>query len=515
MRQTVSSCAGIGVLLVALSIAVLPGLAKGQAPPVFPGTAGQAESPPAPGDQPLGATKPEGQSQLPGQATQSPTPPPTGSAVQPQDPFAGSPLLQMFERQPDASAPLRQLRFAPSPSEPVPFNVNLFLTAEEEFTDNANQTKNNRQSEFRTRIVPGISARADRPWANFSLSYAPEVFIPDNSIGNTELNQSLSLRAALWPSGRFQFNVADDFIDTNNWQDLQDPGAQRSATNNFLQNVVTAEAAYVLAHLRTGLAYTNIFNQEDRGFTDTRITHIIRPNVLYTDPRFSVSGAYTLTRGDENSSLSIPYWNNKGEGRFLYVFTPTITAGPEGYYEYQEPDIGRHFSLGRGRATAIIGFGAGGTVELGAGADVFAFEGSSTEIKPSFLFSYTKSFMAFSVTARYEHGYVNRYSQLDNSGVTLTRSAGVFVTSSFIRNLTATLGLRYEENEQATTTFQGGLAGTKDTTYSVDVYLRYLLIRSLFLTAGYTGTFRTSTQESDEFNENLVRIGMTYQYNLF
>ena len=49
----------------------------------------------------------------------------------------------------------------------------------------------------------------------------------------------------------------------------------------------------------------------------------------------------------------------------------------------------------------------------------------------------------------------------------------------------------------------------------MDLAFRYLLARSLFLTLGYVGTFRFSTQESAEFNENRVRLGVTYEYNPF
>ena len=509
MRHAPASLTAPGALLVTIALLLSPTPARGQYAPAGPPPPTQ-EAPPEGAGQPIGPAQPL-----------TPTPEPQAPAPRTQtlDPFAGSPLLQMFERQPDASAAPLQLRLAPLPEEPRAFAVRLSFTAEEEFTDNANQTKNDRQSEFRTRITPGLSVRADRPWVNLSLAYAPQVFIPDNSINATELNQNLSFRAGLWPGGRFQFNVADDFVDSNNWQDIQDPGARRTGTSNYLQNTVTAEAAYVLPSLRTALAYTNILNQEDIGVanptTETTMTHVVRPNIAYTDQRFSAGAAYTLTRGNENGSISIPYWNNKVDGRFGYGFAPTITPGLAGSYEYQEPDIGRYFSIGRGRVTTTLAIGSDGNLDLGVGADVFALQGDSTEVRPSFLFAYTQRFRAFAVTARYEQGYVNRFSDLDNSGITFTRSGAILLTSSVLRDLTATLGVRYEENENQTTTLLGGRAGATDRTWTVNADLRYLLVRSLFLSLGYVGTFRTSTEELSEFNENIIRAGVTYQYDLF
>jgi len=497
MRQTGAGRPRFAAFLTSLSIVFVAGLAQGQAPPV-----GQVPEPPPVGGQPL----------------------PTGSLVKPatpQDPFAGSPLLKMFERPLDEPNPIRQLRLAPVPQDPIPFAVRLSLTAEEEFTDNANQSKDNRVSQFSTRLTPGISMRADRPWVNASLSYAPSVFIQNNTISDTELNQNLSLRAALWPTGKFQLNLSDDFIDSNNFQDIQNPGSRLTGSESFLQNTATAEAVYNFPRFRTALAYTNVINQEDQvtfnsqaTFTDTRIAHIVRPSVVYADTRATVGGAYTLTRGDENSSLSIPYWSHQGDGYFRYALNPVITPGLAGGYQFQDPDVGRYFSLGRGRATLVFGVGRDGTLDLAAGADVFAQQGNLTTVRPSALASYTHRFSAFSVTGRYEQGYLNNSLSIDNSGVTFTRTAGVFLTTEYFRDLTTTFGLRYDENEYQQTTGTA-IVGTRDWTWAVDLAFRYLLARSLFLTLGYTGFFRSSTEASAEFNENLVRLGLTYEYTRF
>ncbi len=513
MRQPLASWAGRAVLLIAVVLVFAPEVIRAQEPPVSPPSSPQEQTGPQTGPGQPSTTQATPSAQTTPSETQTP------GGAQPIDPFAGSPLLQMFERQPDVPSPIRQLRFAPALAEPTPLNVRLFLTAEEEFTDNADQTKNNRRSEFRTRLVPGIAARADRPWAILNLSYAPEIVFRRNSVGDTEVNQSLSGRAALWPTGPFQLSLADDFTDSHDFSDAQDPGSRRTGKTSFLTNTATVEAAYVLPRLRTALAYTNIINHEQEPTSDTRVAHTVRPNVLYTDPRFSVGGGFAVTRGNENSSVEIPYWGYEGDARYLHVVTPTISAGVSGGYQYQEPDQEtdsvRRFSIGRGRAIGRVGVGPDGNLLVEAGADVFARQDESTKVRPGILASYTHRFLAFAITARYEQGYRARFEEVDNSGVTFTRSAGIFLTSSYFRDLTATLGFQYEENKFQDTTLLGAPAGTTDRTYSVTAELRYLLVRWLFLTAGYTGTFRISTQDADEFNENRVRVGVTYQYNLF
>jgi hypothetical protein len=423
----------------------------------------------------------------------------------------------MFERQPDAAAPIRQSRFAPAPESGVPLSVRFFLTVEEEFTDNANQTKDNRKSEFSTRISPGISIGADRPWASFGLSYAPQVFIENNSIGETELNQSLSARAALWPEGRFRLNIAENFTDSNDFRDQQDPGSRLTGTDNYIENLITAEAAYVLPRFRTALAYENIINQTDVGFTDTRITHTVRPSAAYTGERFGLEGSYGVRRGNENSSVEIPYWSHLGDARISYAVTTATSAVLTGSYEYEEPDSGAHFSTGTGRVGGTFAFGPDGALTLLAGASVFSEEGQDTKVRPSGSLAYTHRFAAFVVRALFDSGFRNDSTSLDSTGVTFTRSAGIFVTSTqlLFRELTGTLGVRWTEEEFEQSSTFGGPPGTKDRTWDFDVSIRYALARSLFLGLGYTGTIRNSTQSSADFYENRVRLGLTYEYILF
>jgi len=424
----------------------------------------------------------------------------------------------MFEPQPSATAPIRQSRFAPAPTPGLPLSVRFFLTAEEEFTDNANQTKENRKSEFSTRVTPGLAVGADRPWGNLGLSYAPSIFIQNNSIGDTEVNQSLSARAALWPGRRFQFNVADDFTDSNDFRDQQDPGSRVTGTTPFIRNVVNAEAAYVLPRLRTALGYANTYYRTDlTGGRDTRIDNAGRASVAYTDPRFNLTGSYILTRGNETSSIEIPYWRHQGDARFGYIVTPAISAVLFGAYQYQEPDSGPSFSTGIGRVGGTLAIGPDGTLELQGGVSVFNTRGQDTDVKPSFLLAYTQRFAAFVVRADFVSGYDNRTSAIDTAGVTYRQSAGLFLTTSelLFRRLIATVGVRWTQEEfQQRSTF-GGPPGTTDNTWDFDVSFAYPLARSLSVVVGYTGTIRDSDQTSADFYENRVRLGLRYEYNLF
>jgi len=156
-------------------------------------------------------------------------------------------------------------------------------------------------------------------------------------------------------------------------------------------------------------------------------------------------------------------------------------------------------------------------LELQGGFSAFTTQGADTEVRPSFLVAYSHRFAAFVVRADFLSRFENQTSAIDSTGLTYTRSAGIFVTTSelLFRSLTATVGVRWREEEFFQTSTFGGPPGTKDRTWDFDVSFGYPLARSLFLVLGYTGTIRDSTQDSADFYENRVRLGLRYEYTLF
>jgi uncharacterized protein (PEP-CTERM system associated) len=76
------------------------------------------------------------------------------------------------------------------------FGLQLSLGVQEEFTDNANQTNTNRQSEWSTSITPGISLGIDRPLAKLNLAYFPSFFISNTNADDNNVNQYFTLQGS-------------------------------------------------------------------------------------------------------------------------------------------------------------------------------------------------------------------------------------------------------------------------------------------------------------------------------
>jgi hypothetical protein len=409
--------------------------------------------------------------------------------------------------------PIRALRFAPLLEGAGPLQVRTSLTVEEEFTDNADQQKNNRRSEFRTRVAPGLAVHLEGARSSVDLAYSPRFFLPDDRPADTTLEHDLTLRGGWSPSPQIRLSLAEDFTRSTDFQAVGDIGTRRTGQSPFTRNGVTAEAAFTPPGGRVAFSYTNGLIRNENPGGDDSATHILRTGADFANPRLSLGGSYSLTRQD--FEISSPYWEHTGEGRLRRVLTPTASATLSGLFTYHNSERGSDFIIGRARLGGVMSLGPGGSLEANAGADVFDPQDEAAKIQPSISVVWSQRFAFFSLSAQYQQGFQERFQEVDNTGVTFTRSFAFLVSSSVFRDLTATLGVRWQENEFQQTTLTGVQAGTRDRTWDVEARLQYLLARSLVLTLGYVATIRTSTDPTVGFLENRVRLGITYQYDIF
>jgi hypothetical protein len=175
--------------------------------------------------------------------------------------------------------------------------------------------------------------------------------------------------------------------------------------------------------------------------------------------------------------------------------------------------------IGRLRLGVTGAFGPYGSLGAEAGANVLARQNNSATVRPSILLNWTQQFTFFSISANLHQAYQENFQDVTNAGVTLTRSAGLVLTSTglLFRDLTTTLTGQWVENRfQLTVPGQNGVsAGTVDRTWNLGAEIRYLILRGLSLVLGYTATIRTSTDPTAGFLENRVRFGLTYQYDIY
>ena len=437
-----------------------------------------------------------------------------------------TPLFRAFQ-QPGYSPPApigtlespRLIRLGPpDQGEPPPdFRLSTFVTVSEEFTDNALQQKNDRQSEFRTNIAPGISLNYERPATSLNFVYVPRFVIPSNSeIESNRVNQDLSLRTAWRPGTRIQFNLSEDFTQSNDSRDIQNLGTAQTGTGAFTSNRATAEAAYVAPQFRTALSYTNSLAIDSTSSVNNNMGHIGVASAEFRPPRTTLSGFYTLTRGEYQNASTASYWEQVGLGLVNYSLTPTINGTGLGSFTWHKQDEGDafNFMLGKAQVGATVTLGPEGSMIVAeAGGQIYAPEQGNSKISPTGRIAWTQRFSYASLTASYDHGFQNNSLGISPTGLSEVSSAALLLETAAFHDVTATLGGRWNWELREQTTPAGGPSGTWITTWEARAGIRYLILRSLTLALNYVLTNRTSDQPNNEYVENYIQLSLSYNYD--
>jgi hypothetical protein len=397
------------------------------------------------------------------------------------------------------------------------FQVRTSLTLEEEFSDNVDQRADDRKSEFRTSIAPGVAAHLEVSRFSLDLNYALRFFVRDGRLKDATLDDAadstLSSRWKLDVTPTLQLSMAEAFTKTTDFLELDDPGTRRTGTASLIRNRASAELAYVPPPHRAALSYTNLLVRSDAPDADRNDTHIVGTDIGLAGPLLNLGGSYTLTRGEFD--IASPYWEHGVLGRIARTLTPTTTATLSFRFNQHDAERGQDFMIGGGRLGGALALSPDASLAVDGGAEVFAPRDSTATVSATASLAWTQRFALFSVTGRYEEGFRERFLEVDVTGVARTRSGTFRVTSTAFRDLTATLGATWTENRFEQTTVAGGPAGTRDRTWNLEAGIRYLILRSLVFTLGYVAVLRTSTVPSAEFLENRVRLGLAFQYDLF
>ncbi|HYL81967.1 MAG TPA: outer membrane beta-barrel protein [Candidatus Acidoferrum sp.] len=107
------------------------------------------------------------------------------------------------------------------------------------------------------------------------------------------------------------------------------------------------------------------------------------------------------------------------------------------------------------------------------------------------------------------------FQSVENTGVSFSRIASLYINTLAFRDLTLTAGGRWSEQRFKQSTALGIPLGTRDRTWDIETRLQYVIARPLIAYLGYIYTIRTSTQGSAAFVENRIRFGLTYHYDIF
>jgi len=194
------------------------------------------------------------------------------------------------------------------------------LTLSEEYTDNVNRTRENREEDFIFRISPGATLGIIGRRSGLSLSYDPSYSDYKN---NTDLNQ-WSHTAGLNAYAQFTENTRG-FLD-NSFIYTEDPGLDTSASGRtgrdpYFNNTTTIGVTSQFgANDSWTLQYTHSEYREDTDLADDSTTY---------NPRFTLAYWFTSRWGFDTElsytkaefEITEDYHRTYGDGRLLYNYS--------------------------------------------------------------------------------------------------------------------------------------------------------------------------------------------------
>lgn len=176
------------------------------------------------------------------------------------------------------------------------------LMVAEEYNDNIYETWNNRESDFITHLIPGITANYKAPLWDWDLTYSLD-YAYYARLKEDETSHGLSTRGLVKLIDEFLFlEVSDTYRKTSLdvTRDVTQEGVLGGDQTD--QNIFTA-SPYMVFHpserttLRTGYRYTNVWYKEASAVDKTENGAFADLTYQMTD-KFSLTGGYLFTHQD-------------------------------------------------------------------------------------------------------------------------------------------------------------------------------------------------------------------------
>jgi hypothetical protein len=312
-----------GLLLVVFVALPHPAFAQGPAGGAKPGASSQA--PGAPGQAPGAPGQPPIPSPGPGPVELTPVVPDT-------QPVPVIPDTQLI---PTLTIPSTPQRAFPAPAFRAAltsrFTLLPTLTVSEEYTDNFNLTKSNKQSNFRSTVAPGLGLGINSAFVKGLVSYQ---FAPsyDTATEDVALFHSLLGRVEWEATPLWKLTLSDTFARSDQPSEADRLGL-RQQRQAFTSNTVSLSSDYLLGRVATRQSYQMSTFSGEEGDDTTSHTLAVSATVPLGQTN-SITGGYeylisNTTNGNANGTLT----------------TSTTTSGASNDFEV----TGHKFTAGASR----------------------------------------------------------------------------------------------------------------------------------------------------------------------
>jgi hypothetical protein len=374
----------------------------------------------------------------------------------------------------------------------------LGIGLSESYTDNFDLTSKHQQENFRTSLLPGVSAELAGAFLKGRLSYTLAVS-HDSSAKEDDINffHQLAANATWQASPRLSFSLSESFSYTDE-PTLADRLSLRRVREPFTSNVTSLSSDYLIEPFRLSATYSlGLFS----GSGTNTVSHTFGLNgsaTLYTANTVTLGYQYLTSHTDTHATASTSggaatqdasetIQGHQITATYSRQINPRTTAGITGSFGWSTEDSNTNGTTGGDFETWNVSIFNGYTVgpwtlagSIGYGG-VIRDSGNDSTITTTSSLSYR--FARAIATVGVDSGFSQTFAQGQNFGVIETHG----VTGSFSYTITpaisalATGSWRENQNTGNTNT----LGSDKQTTWQVGATIGVRLTRWLTLSGSY------------------------------
>ena len=419
------------------------------------------------------------------------------------------------------SAPEIIVPVPPLPERPTKtFDVRSSLGISEEYSDNFERNNEDKVSNFRSAVTPGLLVLFDRGFLTGRAGYTPTVFY-DTAVDEVGVNHAFIGQIAWQATPRLRLTASDAFAHTDE-PVRADRLDLRRGRETFTTNLFTFTSDYVVEpYTLKGHYRHSYFSSED----DTTISHtpgvtasvsLARINTLtlgyqYLASETNVDGTPTVANAPtEDSSLT----GHEVTGTFSREVSRLLTAGVTAAFAVRDQDSSTDTTEFRRKSVSLFtNYVLPEKLVVRASIGVAQLDG---ELSGDDILLTTNSDLSYYLGRavfglRLERGFSETFEQGQNFGVVETSAVSGSVGYRFTPLLSALVSGAYRENK-FTGEGGGGQAGQDDETITATASLTYQIFRWLSATLNYTYTDTKSSDALASYVENRVRLALTASF---
>ncbi len=425
----------------------------------------------------------------------------------------------------------------PTPTATLQFEPQL--TVLEEYTDNFNLTKTNKEENFRSTVSPGFRLGINSPLIKGLIAYT---FSPayDTATQDVSLFHSVLGQVVYQVNPRWQVTLADSYINSDQPGEADRLGL-RQGRRSFSSNTFSATSEYLIDLVTTKQSYQLInFSDEDGAKTTTHAVAAGASLPIYQTNVVSGGYDYINTTSTEGTNTGTGSQSTTAGSEFTVsghqftvagsrLISALTTVGLKGSYAFRNTtsDTSGDTDYQLWTASLFTSYTLPGRLTLNGSAGVTALSadgGINTGPKFFSASSLTYQFARTTVTLTGEKGFSETFADGgDNFGVVETEAVMAAVTYRFTPAVTATVSGSYRRNKF---TGIGGTSSTGDDdtkNWGGSLLVSWRILRWLLLDLNYSyfehktvGSDSASTTGLSDFdNRNYAenRVQAAFRFN--